>query len=403
MRTSTALVVLRFLLFLSSLEVSTATDNTPSNDAKYDATAKLMEWFTSNGGYINPKIEMRFASKDDPSSLAGVFALQDLKEDELLVEIPQKLIIKGGDVALADAIDCELVKVTMKEHAKGAESIYAPFIDYLFHQDRHFLSATWSPAGKELFHKLLGYNPETKEQLFPPQDPTQALDIRWIEKCGGTYDDPDEVHIATMAMTRSWEVVFIPIYDMFNHRNGDFHNIYSNSVYDFEEVEIRADRDIKAGEELYNSYNMCDDCGYRLTEYGTPEILRDYGFVEIYPQRFYFPDEDEYYWDHLGFDIDEVRDENGQATGEYEISWMPDLQPTAEDLSEMQNMFSHLQKFEESDLVSKPEDVTDFEWDTIRNFHSSLKIGLKHAIQEAIEFLDYEESTGYYEEENDEL
>ena len=41
-------------------------------------------------------------------------------------------------------------------------------------------------------------------------------------------------------------------------------------------------RDIKAGEQIYNSYNLCESCGGRTKSYGTPEILRDYGFVEQY-------------------------------------------------------------------------------------------------------------------------
>ena len=30
---------------------------------------------------------------------------------------------------------------------------------------------------------------------------------------------------------------------------------------------------------------MCEDCENREETYGTPETLRDYGFVEQYPQR----------------------------------------------------------------------------------------------------------------------
>ena len=43
-------------------------------------------------------------------------------------------------------------------------------------------------------------------------------------------------------------------------------------------------RDIRAGEQLYLSYNECTDCMYERDyayTYVLPYILRDYGFVEV--------------------------------------------------------------------------------------------------------------------------
>jgi hypothetical protein len=47
-------------------------------------------------------------------------------------------------------------------------------------------------------------------------------------------------------------------------------------------------RKIKAGEELYNSYNRCNICDGYLDWFGTPEVFYHYGFVENYPQRWLF-------------------------------------------------------------------------------------------------------------------
>jgi hypothetical protein len=43
-------------------------------------------------------------------------------------------------------------------------------------------------------------------------------------------------------------------------------------------------QEIEAGEEIYLSYNQFHDCEGWWHEYGTPEMFRDYGFVEQYPQ-----------------------------------------------------------------------------------------------------------------------
>lgn len=56
-----------------------------------------------------------------------------------------------------------------------------------------------------------------------------------------------------------------------------------NSVHVGKPVQVFVNRDIIKGEQIYSSYNMCEDCGGRRYSYGTPDILRDYGFVEQFP------------------------------------------------------------------------------------------------------------------------
>ena len=69
----------------------------------------------------------------------------------------------------------------------------------------------------------------------------------------------------------------VPVYDMYNHRNGEYLNT---------EVEIRDDafvmlarQSVAAGEQLYNTYGS-----------KSGEIFRDYGFVEDYPQEWWVTD-----------------------------------------------------------------------------------------------------------------
>ena len=87
---------------------------------------------------------------------------------------------------------------------------------------------------------------------------------------------------------------------------------------------VKASEDIRAGEEIYTSYNMCRHCGGDEGEsYGTPEIMRDCGFVEEYPQRCIFEGKSS-----VGFDIDEVLwDDGGEEEEEggrrsLSLSWI---------------------------------------------------------------------------------
>ena len=78
---------------------------------------------------------------------------------------------------------------------------------------------------------------------------------------------------------------------------------------------------IRVSEEIYASYDMCRHCGDKKESYGTPEIMRDYGFVEEYPQRWVFEGKLT-----VGFGIDEVLwdvGEDAESGGESpSLSWI---------------------------------------------------------------------------------
>lgn len=57
-------------------------------------------------------------------------------------------------------------------------------------------------------------------------------------------------------------------YDMYNHRNGKYHNTDVWTEVDVKHV-TKASRDIQKGEQIHNSYNRCRDCRGRRLGYGT--------------------------------------------------------------------------------------------------------------------------------------
>mgnify|MGYP003322100023 CR=1 FL=1 len=102
----------------------------------------------------------------------------------------------------------------------------------------------------------------------------------------------------------------ISVFNMMNHRNGQFKNVDQlSSVHHGEDVSVIAIRDIAEGEMIYYSYNEYDDEACKDIEYiwVTPQIFADYGFVEQYPRRFYFKT----YGDNNKLTIEINEDDNG--------------------------------------------------------------------------------------------
>ena len=77
---------------------------------------------------------------------------------------------------------------------------------------------------------------------------------------------------------------------MVNHDNGQI-NTENTPISSESGIKVWASKPIKAGEEIFASYDRCLDCQDVANYWGTPEILRDFGFVERYPRRFVAYDE----------------------------------------------------------------------------------------------------------------
>merc|ERR1719343_853975 len=131
-----------------------------------------------------------------------------------------------------------------------------------------------------MFREVLG----GKRQTVPPNYATTWLEEDWYEDCDGDPTDDLSAKAAMLVVSRADDDLLVPVYDMYNHRNGKYYNTFMKAVRG-ELYQVTARRDIQPGEQLYNSYNMCDNCGGRRDGYGTPEVFRDYGFVEEFPQR----------------------------------------------------------------------------------------------------------------------
>mmetsp|Transcript_11807 Transcript_11807/g.24916 ORF Transcript_11807/g.24916 Transcript_11807/m.24916 type:complete len:403 (-) Transcript_11807:221-1429(-) len=272
----------------------------------------VIEWVQSKpGGYYNAdKLEIRRGDPNDETSPLGVFAKADIEPNETLMRIPTECYIHVWDEAKNMNLDdmegateaynhnmCLLAQKTKREMQLQDKSEFAPYVRYLNNQRRGQLPATWSDYGKELLQDLL---------------PPGSDGVNWMQKFKGkciSSTDTFEEQVLAVTKQRAFDDAMIPLWDMVNHDNGRI-NTENTSMYEKDGLRVWASRAIQAGEEIYMSYDKCKDCMDVDEYWGTPEILRDFGFVEPHPHRFVYTDQE------IWFEVWES--ENG---GEKEVRW----------------------------------------------------------------------------------
>jgi hypothetical protein len=236
----------------------------------------LIEWLTSlDGGYFNPKQDIRREDPNDPTSKFGIFAKELIEEGDLLSEVPWEAIIssEGGEFEYDDddetALSCGTARNVAREMRLGADnSKYGPYIGYLLAQREGEIPSAWSKEGQNL---LLDVLDGKSNQEVPVVLPVDAFGWRTLsEKCHSDKNNVLSARAAMLVVQLADDDIMVPVYDLYNHRNGDWYNT-KDEIHDGVKHEMRARRTIQPGEQLYNSYNMCDECGERSSEgYGTP-------------------------------------------------------------------------------------------------------------------------------------
>ena len=397
----------RAALTLLSLTVATVSATTitsesppsPASASEQDADIKhsssLIAWMKAKKGYFNPKLEMRRLDPNDPTSFFGMFAKEDIPKESLMLRIPSEIVLPSLDDGDPTPMDCGLVKNLIAQMELKNDSLFAPYVNYLLDtQPPGQLPSAWSTQGKELLMQLLGHDDFSMEEglvnlseegdmqlanVLPPTDPIGWIEHEWYGDCNGS-DDPQDEYAALLVVQRAWDDILIPIYDMMSHRNGHWLNTKSNEggVHSGEPVRVQASRDIKAGEQIYTTYNMCEDCEARLETYGTSEIFRDYGFIEQFPQSWIYDDLD------LGFRVDVTEGEVGDD-GEplyHLVEWI-DGDPDDDDIEVLERKLKYIvkqQKMLDLDNRSEWPNVPDYEWDQMVKYMDSMVLGIHVAL-----------------------
>lgn len=218
-------------------------------------------------GYFNPKLEVR--SIPFTNGGLGIFAKEIVEEDEVLAHIPWSIIIgtdeEEDDDVPEGSLDCGTVRNLAKEMKLGDKSKYAPYIRYILSLPDGQIPSAWSEAGKSLLLDILGGN-----RMLPPAMATEMLEEEWFEECDGDKDDPIMTKAAELVFQRNDVGLMVPLFDLIEHRNGDHtntHSIMKIGKY----YKTVASRSLKPGEQLFMSYDLCEECDEEAVEngYGT--------------------------------------------------------------------------------------------------------------------------------------
>jgi hypothetical protein len=251
-----------------------------------DTMKALVEWVIKQGGYIHPKQDFR-----EQDGLFGVFAADDIQKGEILASIPWDCIIASNTYGRFK--NCDMVRLVAEElNNKDQQSLYAASLQDAARQHASLLPAYWSSQGQKLLLNVTG------NDRLPPKDPFMK-EFEWKQKCEKVSKEA-----TLLVLTHGEDFGMVPVTDKYNSRGGNWTGAYF-SEEDGEDIglEIRAYRNLKRGEQIFTHYK---DYGV----VGTPELLRDYGFVEMYPQRFIFHDQG------IAFDLEEV------GHGDLRIKWL---------------------------------------------------------------------------------
>lgn len=353
----------------------------------------IISWIKSHNGYLHPSLEMRHSDPSDPTSLFGMFTNTEIDEGTLLFRVPKEVILHSTDAELRQ-LDCGLVRVLLDEMKNKDVSKYAPFLNYLLDtQPPGQLPSAWSDAGKEMLMKALGdeefsivkakellsrYKVLGQKNTLPPEEPISWVYQEWYHDCNGGKDDLEE-YAAMLVLQRSWDNILIPLYDMLNHRNGAWLNTRTSGigVHGNGSVEVYASRDIYDGEQIYSSYNMCEDCSARINTYGTPEIFRDYGFLEDMPQTWIFSDIG------LGFTVDELEEPDENGNPQYNLmEWINNDMPNETSIIQFEEKLEYIHNRLDSLVLRQLWiDVPEFEWIQVVNYLTAMERSIQMALQ----------------------
>ena len=334
----------------------------PSNHPNSDDL--LLKWLLDKGGYWNPK---QYIGRSDPSGLRGVIAGEFIEDDEVLVEIPWEAVITpfhykkdqdgnqdegsttpkdttnwdeslGGSILhphdrrfancdIAVKLNEELSKIqTRQEDGDGddgndniSSSDYGPYVSELQKtvQDHYdLLPAHWSKHGQQLLSNVLGISEHDDRtngndgQILPPLPPHDMFFEKFPWK--STCEQVSSKEAVLLVMTHGEEFGMVPVTDKYNSRGGKYEGAYFKHSGNPERtvaLQIRASRDLEPNESITTTY-------YDDEPMGVPELLRDYGYIEPYPQKFIF------HFQNIGFIVSEEEqddDDDNDVEGDNEF------------------------------------------------------------------------------------
>lgn len=248
-----------------------------AEDTHLGEAKAVFEWVSQTpNAYVNPKVGLRREIPGDPSSAMGVYATETIEVGEDILKVPYSIIIEPIDTGepVSQAM-CSSIKAVERELRLGADSKFGPYAVYLNGEADASIPSTWSKPAQDLLKQVLKTD---KDELLPPEYPVDHVK-GWARRCRGDVNDEIAMRALLMVIARADDADMIPAYDNLNHRNGNWTNTVTIADDEEEHQLTKASKTIPAGEQIYNSYNMCEECGGREYYYGT---AGKYQYLQIF-------------------------------------------------------------------------------------------------------------------------
>jgi hypothetical protein len=144
-----------------------------------------------------------------------------------------------------------------------------------------------------------------------------------------------------------------------------------------------ASRTIEAGEELFLTYDNCSDCDAVPESWGTTEILRDFGFVELHPRQFNLGGEEQ----QILVAVDE-HEHDGETIAH--IDWLGNGEsPSHEQIKSMNEECQQLPLLQHNGVLEERcHLVPEKEWNTIFQHHQAFTAAFPAAVHVAMDDLE---------------
>jgi len=407
-------MLLPLLLLLLSLAETTA-DVAVVEDPHLESVREIFEWVDSaEDGFVTSKQSVSRMVPNDVNTPLIVHATEDIAKGELLVQTPWSHILHSETEEFDDRVGwyCGTAWKLASEMKLGRESFYAPYAVYLNEEPDGQLPPQYSVAGKKLLHQIVGTDQEVAgrspafdrkdamDQTLLPERFTSSLNSGWFGSCGADRSDVVANKAAALVVQRADDHILIPAYDAYNHRNNDKHNgvEYMNArtvTTENEHHRTYALRDIRKGEQIFISYNMCEQCGGRIDwGFGTPEMFRDYGFIEWFPQRWWYPSFGDYHPVENDMEINQFDLYQNEDTKDLTVVWthLTDVEEKLERfrlfLGREIRRLNRLRNVEWADMRSwtpaqwETSGITSYEWSNVNQFLDANVVAMTLALND---------------------
>jgi len=256
------------------------------NDPLIQNFPDLVNWFTSHGGKIDPRITLGYEAQ---RHIRGMIATERIPRETVLIHTPGSLMISSPE----GGSHCDMIQRIVEELKLGKESKWEVYFKFDGSSNGSHVEDDDDNNGKEGHtriptqwkqHGQPGSRAIQELQNLPPTGDTHRH-IEWYSSACNNDQELSNVQLQALMMflTRAADRGIVPMYDLMNHQNGLINTRLA--VDELGGLSVIASTDIEVNEPIYNTYA-------RGGMESSVDVFNSYGFVEDYPQLWRWSDVD---------------------------------------------------------------------------------------------------------------